>query len=131
MAPLTRAEQSGFQETSRYEDVRTFITELTALTPHARVEMFGKSEEGRDRNQQGHSGPKDLEAIAKPDHGGGDDDRCNGEVGKLGTGAGNSESDVGLIANMQKEQRAHGGEEHRTESKVARESGLVQGKSSA
>jgi hypothetical protein len=48
MTPLTRAEQSGFQETSRYEDVRTFITALTALTPHARVEMFGKSEEGRD-----------------------------------------------------------------------------------
>jgi hypothetical protein len=48
MTPRTRAEQSGFEETSRYEEVRAFITALLALTPHARVEMFGKTEEGRD-----------------------------------------------------------------------------------
>jgi Zinc carboxypeptidase len=48
MTPLTRAEQSGFQETSRYQDVRAFITALTARTPHARVEKFGQTEEGRD-----------------------------------------------------------------------------------
>jgi len=48
MTPLTRAELSGFQETSRYEEVRAFITALTARTPHARVEIFGQTEEGRD-----------------------------------------------------------------------------------
>ena len=48
MTPHTRAEQSGFEETSRYEDVRAFITALMALTPHARVEMFGQTEEGRN-----------------------------------------------------------------------------------
>ena len=56
------------------------------------------------------------------------DDR---EVGELRAGAGDSEPDVGLVANVQKEQRAHGGEEHGPEAKVARECGLVQGKSSA
>jgi hypothetical protein len=48
MTLLTRAEQSGFQETSRYEDVRAFITALTGMTPHARLEIFGQTEEGRD-----------------------------------------------------------------------------------
>jgi hypothetical protein len=48
MTPRTRAEQSGFEETSRYEEVRAFITALIALTPHARVETFGQTEEGRD-----------------------------------------------------------------------------------
>jgi hypothetical protein len=46
--PLSRAEQSAFQETSRYADVRTFIDALARQTPHVRVEMFGRSEEGRD-----------------------------------------------------------------------------------
>jgi hypothetical protein len=47
-ALLTVAEQSGFQETSRYQDVRAFLETLTRQTPRARVEMFGRSEEGRD-----------------------------------------------------------------------------------
>jgi hypothetical protein len=45
---LTRAEQTRFEETSRYDDVRTFLDQLTRQTPKARVEMFGRSEEGRD-----------------------------------------------------------------------------------
>jgi hypothetical protein len=44
----TRAEQTEYEETSRYADVRTFIDELARETPNVRVEMFGRSEEGRD-----------------------------------------------------------------------------------
>ena len=44
----TRAEQTAYEETSRYADVRAFIDALTRETPKARVEMFGRSEEGRD-----------------------------------------------------------------------------------
>ena len=47
-ALLTRAEKTAFEETSRYDDVRTFIDALSRETTKARVEMFGKSEEGRD-----------------------------------------------------------------------------------
>jgi hypothetical protein len=46
--PQSRAEQSGFQETSRYADVRAFIDELVLATPRVRLEMFGRSEEGRE-----------------------------------------------------------------------------------
>jgi Zinc carboxypeptidase len=46
--PLTRAEQSAFEDTSRYADVRAFIDALTRQTPRVRVENFGRSEEGRD-----------------------------------------------------------------------------------
>ncbi len=46
--PITRAEQSTFEETSRYADVRAFIDALARQTPHVRVEMFGRSEEGRE-----------------------------------------------------------------------------------
>src|SRR5262245_36469309 len=48
MLPQTRAEQPAFQDTSRYDDVRAFVTELTALTARVRVETFGTSEEGRE-----------------------------------------------------------------------------------
>jgi len=44
----TRAEQTRFEETSRYADVRRFIDALMRQTPRVRLEMFGKSEEGRD-----------------------------------------------------------------------------------
>ena len=44
----TTAERSAFQETSRYRDVRAFAEALTQQTPRVRVEMFGRSEEGRD-----------------------------------------------------------------------------------
>src|SRR5688500_921746 len=45
--PTTRAEQSAFDDTSRYEDVGAFIAALAARTPRIRVETFGTSEEGR------------------------------------------------------------------------------------
>ncbi|MGH9200547.1 MAG: M14 family metallopeptidase, partial [Vicinamibacterales bacterium] len=48
LPPATRAEQTGFEETSRYADVRRFIDELAATAGSLRVESFGKSEEGRD-----------------------------------------------------------------------------------
>lgn len=44
----TRAEQTAFEETSRYADVRAFIDALARETRSVRVEMFGRSEEGRD-----------------------------------------------------------------------------------
>ena len=44
----TRAEQSAFEETSRYADVRAFIDGLAQATPRVRVEMFGRSEDGRE-----------------------------------------------------------------------------------
>jgi hypothetical protein len=47
-SPLSRAERTAFEETSRYEDVRSFIDVLGRQTPRVRVETFGRSEEGRD-----------------------------------------------------------------------------------
>lgn len=47
-SPQTRAEQSAFEETSRYADVRAFIDGLAQATPRVRVEMFGRSEDGRE-----------------------------------------------------------------------------------
>lgn len=44
----TRAERTGFEETSSYAEVRAFIEALAASTRRARVESFGRSEEGRD-----------------------------------------------------------------------------------
>jgi Zinc carboxypeptidase len=46
--PQTRAEKTTYQETSRYDDVRAFIAAMAQQTGRVRVEMFGKSEEGRD-----------------------------------------------------------------------------------
>jgi hypothetical protein len=46
--PQTRAEQTAYEETSRYDEVRMFIDALARQTPRVRVEMFGTSEEGRD-----------------------------------------------------------------------------------
>ena len=45
--PQTRAERTGYEETSRYDDVRMFIDALARHTPQVRVEMFGTSEAGR------------------------------------------------------------------------------------
>jgi hypothetical protein len=44
----TRAERTGFEETSSYAEVRAFMEALAARTRRARVESFGHSEEGRD-----------------------------------------------------------------------------------
>jgi hypothetical protein len=46
-SPQSRAERTGFEETSRYDDVRGFLDALASTTPRIRVETFGKSEEGR------------------------------------------------------------------------------------
>src|SRR6185503_4297861 len=46
--PQTRAERTAYQETSTYPEVRAFIDALARATPRVHVEMFGKSEEGRD-----------------------------------------------------------------------------------
>jgi zinc carboxypeptidase len=44
----TRAEQTNYEETSRYEDVTRFIGELQKRSDKLRVESFGRTEEGRD-----------------------------------------------------------------------------------
>jgi hypothetical protein len=43
----SRAEASGYEETSRYEDVVRFLSALQRLAPEVRLEHFGSSEEGR------------------------------------------------------------------------------------
>jgi hypothetical protein len=45
---LSRAESSGFVETSRHDDVLRFVAELQRRSPLLRLETFGKSQEGRD-----------------------------------------------------------------------------------
>jgi hypothetical protein len=47
-APLSRAEQTRFEETSREVDVRAFLTALADRTSRLRLESFGRTEEGRD-----------------------------------------------------------------------------------
>src|SRR6266508_4397479 len=44
----SRAEQTNYEETSRYEDVMRFIGELQKRTDKLLVESFGQTEEGRD-----------------------------------------------------------------------------------
>ncbi|MGD9589962.1 MAG: M14 family metallopeptidase [Pyrinomonadaceae bacterium] len=46
--PRTRAEKSGFEETSRYSEVIEFFAQLEKNSPLIRSETFGKSNEGRD-----------------------------------------------------------------------------------
>ncbi|MGQ9577253.1 MAG: M14 family metallopeptidase [Candidatus Aminicenantales bacterium] len=46
-APLTRAEQTDFKATSRYEDILTFIQKLQEKSPYLRVENIAVSTEGR------------------------------------------------------------------------------------
>jgi dipeptidyl-peptidase-4 len=46
--PLTVAEKSGFQATSRYDDVLAFIRDLQKMSPNIRVETLATSVEGRD-----------------------------------------------------------------------------------
>ncbi len=45
--PLTRAEASNFTETSRYEDVMNFISELQKESNDFNVEYFGTTFEGK------------------------------------------------------------------------------------
>lgn len=46
--PQTKAEQTKYEETSRYADVRAFLDAVAKQTADVRVEMFGRSEEGRE-----------------------------------------------------------------------------------
>lgn len=45
--PKSRAELTNYEETTRYEEVLNFITELQKRSPLLRLESFGTSEEGR------------------------------------------------------------------------------------
>jgi dipeptidyl-peptidase-4 len=45
---LTVAEKTGFESTSNYADVQSFITELTKLSKNIKVESIAKTIEGRD-----------------------------------------------------------------------------------
>ena len=45
--PLTRAERSGYRETSRYADVTAFLDSLETDSPALQVLSFGYSQEGR------------------------------------------------------------------------------------
>jgi len=46
--PLTRAERSGFSETSRYADVVAFIDSLKAASGNVYVTTMGRTSQGRD-----------------------------------------------------------------------------------
>src|SRR5882724_11337914 len=46
-AVQTRAEQTHYEETSRYDDVMRFVAALQTQSPLLRVETFGHSHEGR------------------------------------------------------------------------------------
>ena len=48
LRPQTRAERSGFTETSRHADVIAFIDSLKAMSPLIHVATFGRSAGGRD-----------------------------------------------------------------------------------
>ena len=45
--PKSRAELTNYEETTRYEEVLSFIAELQKRSPLLRLESFGTSEEGR------------------------------------------------------------------------------------
>ena len=47
-SPLTTAESSNFQSTSRYSDVLSFIKEIQKQSPYIRVENIATTIEGRD-----------------------------------------------------------------------------------
>jgi hypothetical protein len=67
----TRAELTNYEETSRYEDVVSFVGELQTRTPLLRVESFGRSEEGRDLpllifSNPPAAAPRETRAGGKP-----------------------------------------------------------------
>ncbi|MGH7572801.1 MAG: M14 family zinc carboxypeptidase [Gemmatimonadota bacterium] len=69
--PQTRAERTGYRETSRYADVMAFLDSLAAESPAIQVLSFGYSHEGRSlplvawdaRVEAGQ--PLDLAALAR------------------------------------------------------------------
>jgi hypothetical protein len=69
--PKSRAELTNYEETTRYDEVLTFIAELQKRTPLVRLESFGKSEEGRMLplmilSDAPISSPRDARATGKP-----------------------------------------------------------------
>lgn len=69
--PKTRAELTNYEETSRYEEVLNFITELQKRSSLLRLESFGKSEEGRMLplmifSDTSVSNPREARASGKP-----------------------------------------------------------------
>lgn len=44
----SRAERTGYKETSRYQDVIDFVTELQRASPSVKMESFARTGEGRD-----------------------------------------------------------------------------------
>jgi hypothetical protein len=43
----TRADRSGFTETTRYDEVIAYVRDVAAGSPRVRMESFGASEENR------------------------------------------------------------------------------------
>ncbi|HVQ39277.1 MAG TPA: M14 family metallopeptidase [Pyrinomonadaceae bacterium] len=69
--PKSRAELTGYEETTRYEEVLSFIAELQKRSPLVRLESFGKSEEGRMLplmvlSDSAISHPRDARSSGKP-----------------------------------------------------------------
>src|SRR5688572_22585998 len=69
--PKTRAELTNYEETTRYEEVLSFIAELQKRSPLLRLESFGTSEEGRKLplmifSDSPISNPRDARATGKP-----------------------------------------------------------------
>jgi len=67
----SRAELTNYEETTRYEEVLNFITELQKRSPLIRLESFGKSEEGRSLplmilSDSPISNSRDARATGKP-----------------------------------------------------------------
>jgi Zinc carboxypeptidase len=67
----TRAEATNYEETSKYDDVNKFITELQKRSPLIRFESFGTSQEGRKLplmilTDPPVSSPAEARATGKP-----------------------------------------------------------------
>lgn len=67
----SRAELTNYEETTRYEEVMSFISELQKRSPLVRVDSFGKSQEGRSLplmilNDRPISTPREARATGKP-----------------------------------------------------------------
>ncbi|HKR11231.1 MAG TPA: M14 family metallopeptidase [Pyrinomonadaceae bacterium] len=67
----SRAELTGYEETTRYEEVLNFIAELQKQSSLIRLESFGKSEEGRSLplmilSDSAISNPREARGSGKP-----------------------------------------------------------------
>ena len=67
----SRAELTDYEETTRYEEVLNFISELQKRSSLIRLESFGKSEEGRSLplmilSDSGISNPREARGSGKP-----------------------------------------------------------------